>query len=306
MSIVFGIPFPDDTETPTLGLSDTARRPKGVFAEQPGMTPKYARNQGQREPDYRETMARLFIQVGPDEYERFVASVRARDPRSEPLARVLAGTNDGFGGSNGGVGYIDFLLQQAPISIQEDISIVKTLADNYVLYTFGQNPPVFTYSGVLLNTLQDDQALNMYRVYRDMIRATQLARRKKTVRLRYDSYIVNGVATALTMTQSAGTEMSLPFTLTLVVKSITLLPNDEYGLVVLNDSFANKDILPKLQSGVLNTGVKPVRLSLVPPVITTRPTTQDPQTPTYSVKDVMQKITTPDAVQAPVIPKYLR
>jgi hypothetical protein len=291
-----GMPFQTAAQT-DLGLSPERVRSRGVFGEQPGMTPKYSRNQGNREPDFKESLARLFVQVGPSEYEQFVDSV---PEESQALARVLAGTNQGMGGSRGGVGYIDFLLQSAPISLQEKIAVVETLADNYVLYTFGQSAPSFSYSGTLINTKQDDQAVNMLRIYRDMIRASQLARRKKTVRLRYDSYIVTGAAINLNMTQEATVEMAVPFSLTLIVKNILVLPNPDYAITVVEESFAPRDFLPKLVSGQLNPGPRALRLKAAPPIRTVPTTTVIEPTEQYSVKDVAGYTVTPE----PVTPSF--
>jgi hypothetical protein len=261
-----GIPFDDNPSSPSLKISADKARPRGVFGEQPGMTPKYARNVGGREADFRETMARLFIQVGPAEYERFVNSVRANDPDSESLARVLAGTNQGAGGAMGGVGYVDFLLQSAPINIQEKFSISETLADNYVLYAFGQQAPTFSYGGTLINTKQDDQAVNMLRIYSSMIRASQLARRQKVVRLRYDSYIVTGAAVGFNMSLGSEMESAVSFNLMLVVKSLQILPNPDYALTIVDSNFAPTDMLPKLANGTTNTNVRPVRMRALPPL----------------------------------------
>ena len=158
--------------------------PAGVFGHMVGATPKYALNQGQRDAEYRETMARLFIQVPEEEREQFVSSC---PPETQPLARVLCG--------GAGTGFVDFLLTQVSEGFQEKIQVVESLSDNFIVYSFGQRAPQFNYAGVLLNTYQDDQRVWMMRLYQDVLRATQLARRRKLVRLRYDSVIVSGVLT---------------------------------------------------------------------------------------------------------------
>ena len=53
-------------------------RPKdalGVFAAQPFMSPKYSRHRPNRNHEYEDTMARMFIKVAPDLYEQFLASL---------------------------------------------------------------------------------------------------------------------------------------------------------------------------------------------------------------------------------------
>ena len=186
---------------------------QGVFARFPGATPKYAINQGIRDNEYRETMARMFIQMGPKERDAFVKAIKRSSPETAALAEVLCGV--GAGGS-GGTGFIDFLLTSVQEPFQEKIQVVETLSDNFIVYCFGQAAPQFQYSGVLLNTYQDDQRVWMTRLYQDILRGTQLARRRKLVRLRYDSVIVSGIIVAMQQTLNGTEENSAQFAFTLI------------------------------------------------------------------------------------------
>jgi hypothetical protein len=193
--------------------SGGSRESMGVFSEFPGATKKYTLNIGKRDNEYRETMARMFVEMTQSERELFVNSV---PPETQPLARVLAGVQ--AGGSNG-TGFIDFLLQTVVEDFSEKFQVVETLSDNFVVYMFGQKAPVFQYSGTLLNTYQDDQRVWMTRLYRDILRGTQLARRRKLLRLRYDSVIVSGVVLNLRMQLQADAEDRSPFSFTMIPTS---------------------------------------------------------------------------------------
>jgi hypothetical protein len=217
-----------------------ARAPysKGVFSEFPSATPKWLGRKGAHSVDFRETMARMFILLDANERARFLASVDAShhgggmgdQGESRILASVLAGRDKGEGR-----GYIDFLLQQVDHGFQEKSQIVETLADNYVIYYFGQAAIPFTYSGTVLNTYEDDQAINMLRIYRDMIRGTQLARRRKLLRIRYNGMIVAGSVMSLNLGLSADPETSMSFSLTLMPKVVQLLPNPDFGVVQVHE-----------------------------------------------------------------------
>ena len=210
--------------------------PRGVFGEFPSSTPKWLGRRGDHTVDFRETMARMFILLDANERERFLASVDAShrgggmgdQGESRTLAAVLAGKTEGKG-------YIDFLLQQADHQFQEKSQIVETLADNYVVYYFGQAAIPFNYSGTVLNTFEDDQAINMLRIYRDMIRGTQLARRRKLVRMRYNGMIVAGSIMGLSLGLSADPETSMSFSFQLLPKSVQLLPNPDFGVVSIHE-----------------------------------------------------------------------
>lgn len=236
---------------------------RGVHAMWPSSTPKYIKGNGEPRlaDNYTETMARLFIEV-PDVNARntFIQSLPAE---SQGLAKVLLGTG-GRGSAQNGVGFVEFMLQSAQHSLTEKIQVVENLADDHVLYAFGAAPPVFNYSGVLINSKQDDQVVKMFKIYRDMIRAFQLAKRKQLVHLRYDGMIVSGVMLAFSWTLGAENEMIAPFSFQLSVSKITLLqPSNPPGYVVLDDEFASGGV--KLGNRLLgDLSPRARRLSLQP------------------------------------------
>lgn len=195
-------------------------RPKdalGVFASQPFLSPKYTRHRPNRNHEYEDTMARMFIKVAPDLYKQFLSSID--DAETRKIAEVLAGDDD----TQGGHGYIDFLLQNASHNFEEKFQVTETLADSYVAFFFGHAPPIFNYSGTLLNTFQDDWTMRMFRVFRDLARGTQLARRNLVLRIKYDSMIVTGAMTNFQWALVAGQEMASPFSFNLLVKNIHII-----------------------------------------------------------------------------------
>lgn len=215
--------------------------PRGVFSEFPSSTPKWLGQRGDKTYDYRETMARMFILLNANERSRFLASVDAShrgggmgdNGEARTLAAVLAGDTK----TEGGTGYIDFLLQRAGHQFQEKSAIVETLADNYVMYYFGAAAEPFHYSGTVLNTYEDDQGINMLRLYRDVLRGTQLARRRKLVRLRYNGMIVAGSMMNLTLDLTAETESAMSFSFQIMPKTVQILPNPSFGVVSLKTPF---------------------------------------------------------------------
>jgi hypothetical protein len=203
-----------------------------------GATPKYATNNGERQDYFRNTLARMFVAVSEDE-KRNLFFPSLTDPKVTLPAKALTGTPmtypstqpPGSNAANAGSrdeggstvifkGYLDFFIQSVQMSMNEKIQVSETLADNYVAYAFGQSPPVWTFQGALINTVQDDQASNMYRLYTQVLRATQLARRQKVLTIAFDSYAVNGVMMNLNMQLSAANELVVPFTFQLLVKRV--------------------------------------------------------------------------------------
>lgn len=197
-------------------------RQQGVFALNPLATPKYARNKGLRDAEYRDTLARIYISLadmGDQAIEAYLASLPG-DAATQSLAKVLLGAS-----SKGGTGYVDFFLTQAAENFQEIMQVDKVLADDYVAFFFGTQPPQFQYSGMLLNTLQDDQRGSFARAYLQMLRGTQLAKRGALARLRYDSVIVSGTMFAHQQQLVAENEMAVPFSFSFLVKEYVVITN---------------------------------------------------------------------------------
>ncbi len=103
---------------------------QGVFSQFPGATKKYIQNNGPRDAEYRETMARMFVQMTAKERSLFLQSV---PPETRPLAKVLCGVATG---ASAGTGFIDFLLTQVNESFAEKYQVVEALSDNFVVYVF--------------------------------------------------------------------------------------------------------------------------------------------------------------------------
>lgn len=202
---------------------------QGVFAANPLMTPKYARNIANgvaRDAEYRETMARLYISladVGPQAITNYLATLP--DQQTKALAQVLLASNNK---GSGGTGFIDFFLTSAQESFQEVLQVDKVLADDYVAFYYGQSPPIFQYSGVLLNSMQDDHRSGFARAYLELLRGTQLARRGALARLRYDSVIVSGTMNTHQQVLVAENELAVQFSFSFLVKEYIILPNAKF------------------------------------------------------------------------------
>lgn len=192
----------------------------GTFSSFPTFTEKWARHTS-RKGDYTDTMARMFIRIPPGKYDSFLAELD--DPDTRNIATFLTGDDAG----KGGVGYLDFILQQVSHQFNEKVQVCETLSDNYVAFFFGSQAPMFTYTGILYNTYQDDWAMRMLRIFRDLARGTQLARRGLVLYLKYDSLIVQGAMVDFRYTLQAGREMAVNFDFSLLIKSVNII----YGAV---------------------------------------------------------------------------
>jgi hypothetical protein len=223
---------------------------RGVYGLYPAMTPKYHTGSsvaGAADKSL-EKMARMFIAFPPNTTalrEKFINSVGGQAQR---FAKAMAST----GQPGAGLGYIDFLLTQATEQFAENFQVVQVLSDNYVSYFFGQAPPVFKYDGVLLNSVQDDWRIAMWLIYHNIIRGTQLARRKVAVSLAYDSVVVTGAITNMTEILRSDNELAVPFSFNLLVKRFDIVKLPQFGPTpaqsfpykLMSDTFASTVVEP--------------------------------------------------------------
>lgn len=223
----------------------------GAFSAWPAATPKYATNAGKK--DFKESMARMYLWLDADTKTRFDAVMRGKSDRTQEIAKRIAGTEN----TSGGFGYVEFLLQAASHSLQENIDVVETLADEFASYSFGQQPPVFQYAVELLNNKYDDQAQNMFRLYRDILRASALASLQTEVHLQYDGMIVSGVMMNFSWSLSAADESHCPGSFSLLVREVTLLDDSPSYYDNINSKPSTQlaantlaSLLPVVTSGV--------------------------------------------------------
>lgn len=251
-----------------------ATAPRGVFGEHPSSTPKYVLGAGPRR-DYTQTLARLYVSTsGTVDRKRFIDSVSRDSPdRTSGTSTVLSQALTGYG-------YLDFLLQRVSHPQVEKAEVIETVADTHVAYYFGGAAPTYRYAGVVLNSVEDDQAVNLFRMYRDVIRGSELARRRKLVALAYDSYIVSGTVMNLDENFSAENEMVVSFSFDLLAHSVFLRPNyDQFGLVVAESEFDPQNIMQETTPSGAVSGK--FQLSMVAPP--KAPASEAPPTDTSAV-----------------------
>ena len=192
---------------------------KGVYANYPAMTPKYVNNNTDASL---ETMARLMIPLSSERLRaKFLATFRGETRKLAEALATLGETERGTERSYG-LGYIDFLLTMAQESFDEKVQINDVLSDNYVSFFFGKRPPVFQYTGVLFNTRQDDWRSAFTIIYNDIIRGTELARRKAVVTLSYDNMAVTGALVRMNQVLRAEQQMASQFDFSILVKRIDI------------------------------------------------------------------------------------
>lgn len=213
-------PYGNIREANDIADDPSVQRQQGIFADQPLSTPKYARNIGARDNEFRNTMARLYISLADASPATQAAYLAGLPQEAQALAQVLLGNNN-----QGASGFIDFILSQAVEQVAEVVQVEKVVGDDYVAFFFGQAPATFQYSGFLMNSMQDDQRSGFAVAYNQILRGTKLAQSGALARLRYDSVIVSGTLTMHQQTLNAENEMAVPFSFSFLVKEYFIVNN---------------------------------------------------------------------------------
>jgi hypothetical protein len=176
----------------------------GVHAEWPGSTPKY--HTGADRIAATGKMAKIFLQISP------------------AMESIIS---DEFGPSAVTVlkkcGYVDWLMTNAVEEFEEKMQVVTLSGDNYVAYYFGQKPPVFQYTGVVLNTWQDDWRIQLLRLYDKLFRGSKLAQLRSYIKIFYDTVIVVGSIPNLRMELNSNVETGAHFAFSFLVKEYVVL-----------------------------------------------------------------------------------
>lgn len=188
----------------------------GVYSEFPAMMPKY--HGGHWYDAARTTQARMWVPFATKSaYDAYRSTIRER---SRNLVDALSTFIDGARG----VGYIDFGLQQVNESFQEKVQVSEVLSDGYIAHFFGQRAPMWSYSGFVINTEQDEWYDAWHILYEDVLRGTRLAEAQIPLRLAYDTRVVSGSLVGMSSSFSAQNETVAMIQFQMLVKSVRYNP----------------------------------------------------------------------------------
>ena len=151
-----------------------SRDVKGVYSNFPAYTPKYLSTNGR---DYvRElTVARLYLSGGA--YE------------------TLPGVAPWFSVNS----YVGFFLQEVTERNAEKSQIIPMNGDGYAAFFSGREPRVYSFSGVVLNTQQDQWRSTLTNLYEEVFRGSKVSGMNRVVQIAYDDKVVSG--SMMNMTQ---------------------------------------------------------------------------------------------------------
>ena len=227
---------------------------------------------------------------------------------SADLATIIAKVNPAsVSGDSGyanlikqGRGFFDFFLQNIDESVEDKFQLVETLGDSYAIFGLGQKPKIFTYSGVLLNTKENDWRLNFIQMYDKYISISRLAKfhqngvSSNQVTLIYDTVTVRGALLNLRTTLRADNEIAVPFSFSMLITSYAAdykSPSQTQTQDEVSVSKAPVQLTPEAKKAVVLMPAKPATIPTLTPVPLVLGVTTAPPTVAYKKKDAAVVIT---------------
>jgi hypothetical protein len=154
--------------------------------------------------------------------------------------------------------YIGFILLQVEEQKTEKYELVPLAGDSYASFYYGSQPSQFRFSGITLNTVNDNWRDSFEILYSDYIRGSASIRNKTIVQIKYDNRIATGYITDFSQSVSAESPGTSNFTLVMTITDITLLNKKSQDRPGLLNSFSRE--IPILET-LEKTGLKSKLLS---------------------------------------------
>jgi hypothetical protein len=113
-------------------------------------------------------------------------------------------------------GFSNFFLQSVVESEQEKYQVVETFTAFYAFF-YGKRPPMYTFSGILLNDPKQNWANTFKYMYENYFRGTASANLNSEAVITYDKKTITGYLLNLNMQQEAMSHKGIPFSFTVLV-----------------------------------------------------------------------------------------
>jgi hypothetical protein len=157
-----------------------------------------------------------------------------------------------------GAGYTSFLLTDVRCSLEEKLQIVEVFGDAEVTYYFGRQPIMFNFSGLLIDSVDNNWFIEWIEMYAHVMRGTELARNYELIRIVLPNMTIEGTITGMSWSQNSARDVDIPFQFGFLAKQITPTP-----VVLPNKPLTNEPIInwPKAAGFLTQAGQNAVKLN---------------------------------------------
>jgi len=142
--------------------------------------------------------------------------------------------------------YSKFFLEGVQEAESERFQIVETF-NNFYVYFFGKKPPIYQFSGHLLNTLNYNWLNEFMYFYENFWRGTRAVELGAKIFLTYNYQQVQGYILNISTDVRALTDKAAPFNFSMIVTKRLIFSGRE------DDGVLRDNLLPRTDTGLINT-----------------------------------------------------
>lgn len=173
-----------------------------------------------------------------------------------------------------GKAYVGFILTGVQESHSEKVEIIPLPGDSFASYFYGANPRQYAFTGILLNTEQDQWRDSFEHIYEKYLRGSTSSRDFSIVQVSYNGRIVSGWLTNLSQQLDSSNDHYASFSFNVLVSRVDMVggsKNFSDYLVTLpadGGEFANANIdkdYAVLDPTNYNAMIDPIRTGMVVP-----------------------------------------
>lgn len=110
-----------------------------------------------------------------------------------------------------------FILKNVEEVFSERHQIIETFGEDFAVFMTGERPKIFTYSGMLVNDAYRGWKSSFVAAYKELLRGSELAKRRLKVSITYDYVTVEGYVLELGTNTESEDEVSVPFTFQMLI-----------------------------------------------------------------------------------------
>lgn len=178
-----------------------------------------------------------------DNYAGVLASIRLIDPKQ--VKSTKPSTNNPRAGQLVPE-FSKFFLESVREAHNEKFQLVETFNDFYV-YFYGEKPPIYTFSGTLLNLLNYNWKNEFMYFYENFWRGTKAVELGARVFLTYDYQQVQGYILSINTNVNSLTDKAAQFSFSVLVTKRLFFNGSK------NDNIVRDNLIPRGDNGYLNT-----------------------------------------------------
>jgi len=147
-------------------------------------------------------------------------------------------------------GYADFLLTGISCNLEEKIQVTQVFGDAEVIYYFGRRPMIFNFSGLLVDSVDNNWFVHWLNLYNGVMRGSQLAKNYELLKIVLPNMTLVGTINNFSWQQESANDVSIPFSFQFLAKRIDPvaadLPNGAFNPKGISSLKFSKDALPSL------------------------------------------------------------